>query len=272
MRTEKFMRKTFPIDAVQVTEENMEEVAQWCKGVIETTPAEIAEKLSRDPEVWIRVKVHNPLDDRQTQAFVGDWVLYTNRSYKCYRDRPFKRSFEPVFRGEVGEADNQETNRRIEAEISATSGQHQNHESVKDKVFPKGLRPRPARVEGTELIETVDLPDVPESLEESLEKTAEVLKELGVDVEKIEVAPTGMAVVIEEDPIAAEMARRGLTEIVMPQISENAEFLTIDEGTEVELEVTPGPTDGTFEFGGKVHTHPQEQGCPRSCPARSDES
>ena len=86
IETAKFQRKPFEIEAVQVTEENLEDVAKWCDGVVET----------HGDSQHIKVRVHRPLNERQTKAFVGDWVLYAGTGYKVYTDKAFKKSFEPA--------------------------------------------------------------------------------------------------------------------------------------------------------------------------------
>lgn len=83
METQKFIRKPFEIEAVQVTAENMEEVAAWCTGLIQNEPK----------GHYIKVQVHYPLTPRQTKAFVGDWVLKSKKGYKVYTDSAFQTSF-----------------------------------------------------------------------------------------------------------------------------------------------------------------------------------
>ena len=93
MKTGKYVRIPFEIEAVRVTNENIDEVAAWCKGEIQT---------EGDPLVgtrYIKVKVFKPMGERQTQAFVGDWVLFFNGGYKVYMNNSFVRSFEPVGNG-----------------------------------------------------------------------------------------------------------------------------------------------------------------------------
>lgn len=98
MQTQKFQRKTFVVDAVQVTEENMEEVAKWCRGTIQTTDSKIAEGLHQEPQRFIKVSVLNPYNPRQEQAFAGDWVLFTKNNFKVYVEKGFHKVFEPVFK------------------------------------------------------------------------------------------------------------------------------------------------------------------------------
>lgn len=86
LEAQKYARKPFHVDAVQVTEANLAEVALWCAGEIVQT-----EGVSH-----IKVKVHRALNDRQTKAFVGDWVLYAGTGFKVYMSKAFHSGFEQV--------------------------------------------------------------------------------------------------------------------------------------------------------------------------------
>lgn len=127
MQTQKFQRKTFVVDAVQVTEENMEEVAKWCRGTIETTDSKIAEGLHQEPQRYIKVNVLNPYNPRQTQAFVDDWVLYARDNFKVYMDKGFNKTFEAVYKEqEAAAAPYQGNVKKQEEQVvhrSAESGQ-----------------------------------------------------------------------------------------------------------------------------------------------------
>lgn len=83
MQSAKFTRKPFEVDAVQVTAENIDEVAKWCQG----------EVITEDGQPCIKVRVLRALNERQTKAFIGDWVLYAGTGYKVYVDKAFKKSF-----------------------------------------------------------------------------------------------------------------------------------------------------------------------------------
>jgi hypothetical protein len=83
------MRKPFYVDAVRVTDENMEDVAEWCQGdVRQTNP-----KGDVPPQNFVKVRVLRPLNERQCMAYSGDWVLYAGTGYKVYSDKAFKQSF-----------------------------------------------------------------------------------------------------------------------------------------------------------------------------------
>lgn len=82
----KFLRKPFYVDAVRVTEENIEEVAEWCEG----------EVRSAEKGRYIKVRVRRPLNVRQTCAHIGDWVLSAGSGFKVYTPKGFKESFDPA--------------------------------------------------------------------------------------------------------------------------------------------------------------------------------
>ena len=82
--THRFARKPFYVEAVQITSENMADVAHWCKGNI----------LAKRNEQYIKVDVNMPMTERQTMAFVGDWVLFAGNGFKVYPEKAFRSSFE----------------------------------------------------------------------------------------------------------------------------------------------------------------------------------
>ena len=84
IKTTKYVRKPLFVDVIQVTEENFDQVAAWCQGEIhdDTTGR------------YIFVRVHSPRNPRQNKAYVGDWILYTERGYKVYTTKAFFASFE----------------------------------------------------------------------------------------------------------------------------------------------------------------------------------
>jgi hypothetical protein len=100
--TQKFVRKPLYVDAVQVTEENFSEIVRWCFGEIgniDDSPVDKVALASDGPQPskqYIHVRVHNPKNPRQTRAFVGDWILYTDRGYKVYTTKAFQANFDLV--------------------------------------------------------------------------------------------------------------------------------------------------------------------------------
>jgi hypothetical protein len=87
----KYARKPFVVTAVEVTEENMKEVANWCKGRIET------EGELPNMKQFIKVNVRGLSSERQSKAYVGDRVLCSNPgNFKVYTARAFQNCFEEI--------------------------------------------------------------------------------------------------------------------------------------------------------------------------------
>ena len=101
IQTVKYVRKPLYVEAIQVTNDNFLDVVKWCQALVgvqgsepgtETHPAEGVEL---DPSKhYIRVRVTSPMSQRQTKAFVGDWILFSPSGYKIYTDKAFKASFD----------------------------------------------------------------------------------------------------------------------------------------------------------------------------------
>lgn len=89
-----YSRKAFVVQGIQVTAENMNEVAAWCLG-------EVREKV--DVEGWSRknngrhiyVDKTEPGGRRMSMAFVGDWILCNENRFRIYSDKSFRGVFEP---------------------------------------------------------------------------------------------------------------------------------------------------------------------------------
>lgn len=105
VQTAKYVRKPLYVDAVRVTRENFEEILHWCQGDIGFTDGRITadgEDFAIDPDTqYIRIRVHNPQSPRQTRAFIGDWILYTEKGYKIYTEKAFSENFLPYKAAEV---------------------------------------------------------------------------------------------------------------------------------------------------------------------------
>lgn len=103
VKTVKYVRKPLYVEAIQVTADNFMDVADWCQALVGQKGAEAgtenrpAKGFELDPSKhYIRIRVHNPQSKKQTMAFVGDWILYTEQGYKIYTDRAFQANFDAV--------------------------------------------------------------------------------------------------------------------------------------------------------------------------------
>lgn len=86
MEIKKYLKRPFEVQAVQVSADNIYEVAKWCQGDLD----------SIRNEKYIKVRVLHAANERQTQAYIGDWVLYAGTSYRVYTDKAFGKGFLPV--------------------------------------------------------------------------------------------------------------------------------------------------------------------------------
>lgn len=86
LNIQEFERLPFTVEAVEVTAANMSQVAKWCGG-------EIKSEGKRGTKKFILIDVKRALNDRQKQAYVGDWVLRAGSGYKVYTPKAFQTSF-----------------------------------------------------------------------------------------------------------------------------------------------------------------------------------
>jgi hypothetical protein len=85
VETQRYIRKPLYVEAVQITEENFDDILAWVPGKVET----------QGGKKFIRVFVKDPKIPRQTQAFVGDWILWTERGgHKVYTPKAFQAAFD----------------------------------------------------------------------------------------------------------------------------------------------------------------------------------
>lgn len=91
---QKYSRKTFDVDAVQIMEENLADIALWCEGKLDVSDA-------ADPVVIIETKDKtNKKPDRILQGGVGDWILKIPTTGKnkfawaIYKAYAFQRAFD----------------------------------------------------------------------------------------------------------------------------------------------------------------------------------
>ena len=95
IQLEEFARKTFDVEAVRVTRENMSEVAEWCNGTIQDINPN---RYGQDVCIKVAIKRPGITPVRQTMALAGDWVLKMKNpkadTFRVYTDKAFKGSFE----------------------------------------------------------------------------------------------------------------------------------------------------------------------------------
>jgi hypothetical protein len=92
----RYVRKPFYVEAIEVTTENLDEVAEWCSGTVVRSLKDAAVKGS-GVTPYIQVQVLRPMNERQTKAYPGDMVLQAGASFKVYSGKAFQQSFDPVY-------------------------------------------------------------------------------------------------------------------------------------------------------------------------------
>lgn len=90
LQTQRFVRKPLFVDAVQVTNENIHEVAKWCQSDVRL------ERTRKGEAKFIKVRVIGAKNERVTKAYPGDWVLYAGTSYRVYPEKAFHSAFDPA--------------------------------------------------------------------------------------------------------------------------------------------------------------------------------
>lgn len=95
MEIEKYARKPFEVQAVQVTLDNYEKVAEWCGGTPEMAPAKMMGTTTLLP--CVRVPSENQAGDRgKLSAYLGNWVVELNGKFRVYKHDSFTKVFDKV--------------------------------------------------------------------------------------------------------------------------------------------------------------------------------
>lgn len=89
--TTRYVKKPLFVEAVQVTRSNFSSVVKWCDGKVKTERPDHNDKPNQK---YIKLQTHNPINTRQTKAYIGDWILKTDRGVKVYTQKAFTESFD----------------------------------------------------------------------------------------------------------------------------------------------------------------------------------
>lgn len=92
----RYQRKPFFVDAMNVTATNFLAIAQWSKGIVHNKDGSAVEPGQDPNEQYIKINVDRPQNPRETRAYIGDWVVRTERGFKIYRRSQFLKFFVPV--------------------------------------------------------------------------------------------------------------------------------------------------------------------------------
>lgn len=88
-----FERKTFRVEAVHVTRENLAEVAKWCEGEVKE-----GNRHPDDIEKYVDVVVNRIGRIRTEHAYPGSWIsrLWEGSCFKIYSNKAFTEAFARV--------------------------------------------------------------------------------------------------------------------------------------------------------------------------------
>lgn len=86
-----YTTKPRDVEAVQISASNMAECAEWCGGTV----------VGEGDSAFISVKTHRPLNKRQSEGHVGDWLVKQGKNFKVYLPEPFKFGFDRKKRLEI---------------------------------------------------------------------------------------------------------------------------------------------------------------------------
>lgn len=150
-----YERKTFVVEAVQVTLENFTDVVKWCGGTLRK------DELSRP---YIAVEVRRPANVKQTMAYEGDWVLKAGTGFRIYTDHAFWKSFErtdrpvgpdPYQTGNV--FDRPGVNRKVVEDAMPGEPKEQTEEVVIDQVRVLEVEPGSEYTPGVRLFDVQEV-------------------------------------------------------------------------------------------------------------------
>jgi hypothetical protein len=96
METKEFARKTFTVQAVEVTLENYREVAEWCKGEVVFESTKMLGTTTKLPVIKIKGQGDNR--GKEFKATLGCYVVELKGSFRSYRPPQFWSSFEELSR------------------------------------------------------------------------------------------------------------------------------------------------------------------------------
>lgn len=89
--TERYIHK--PVDAIRVTNENIEQIAVWCHGTIKIN-TDYGWNVYDNGRKYINLEVSHPTGRRTAKAFPGDWIVTVKGSFKVYNNRAFETTFD----------------------------------------------------------------------------------------------------------------------------------------------------------------------------------
>jgi hypothetical protein len=105
METRTYVRNPLVVEAVQVTPENIYEVAKWCGGEVHKDDMTVKQVEGPDIQVrHIKIEALHPKNKRQERANFDDWVLKSKQGFKVFEHTAFQNGFHEATGVEKDEA------------------------------------------------------------------------------------------------------------------------------------------------------------------------
>lgn len=181
LNVEKFIRKVRPVEAVQVTMDNLQEVADWCGGLV-VPPGSIVGQNNTEPYVFVNVR--NPRNDADKQAFPTMWVIREDfRNNRIVTNKQFKNSYGPV-----------------EKRQPATTGVPPQSASAAMRKVGSKVVPTPQQVGAVEVVPGTPAPNDSSGL--TTGRKSEVVAEGAPSVENTIEAAAAAGIISAEDAVA----------------------------------------------------------------------
>lgn len=92
MQLTEFIRKSFTVEAVEVTFENYEQVAEWCKGTVDLQSTKMMGTETKLPV--IKLAGTGELRGKEVTATLGCYVVKFKESFRVYKSTSFFTAFE----------------------------------------------------------------------------------------------------------------------------------------------------------------------------------
>lgn len=113
---ENYNRHVFAVEAVQVTADNMQEIADWANGYVLTGMKLLVDnhpkQLTKD---CVLITIGDGEHMKESKAYVGDWVLMSEDGWLAqYTDKEFREQYSK-------QSDQQESLSRIIAKVISDS-------------------------------------------------------------------------------------------------------------------------------------------------------
>lgn len=101
VQVSRFVRKETHVDAIRVTETNLDDLAVMCGGVVKSnTPGLI---IGRKPHIEICSSPYGTIV--RMKAYIGDWIIRSGTNFEVYTNSQFEALFDPVTYEKANEFD-----------------------------------------------------------------------------------------------------------------------------------------------------------------------